>query len=213
MGDFRPRGARYTLSPRDFSLNTRNHRQLLPARDTGTRGPVVELLTTPARAGEVLPLAKLVYDRRTFSISALKPHLSVKRFYSAWETSPQGHGISRAKGWSHLSTSTLCVYRKFSAHPVPPVFNRSGGDSRVPRWMAGPNNVTESRVSGFLAPTAPEIVLWSVQPTPMELLWFSSLSSTWSRWVWTSYRERIGGCHFEQPGTPAVYCPGDYMKE
>ena len=137
MGDFRPRGARYTLSPRDFSLNTRNHRQLLPARDTGTRGPVVELLTTPARAGEVLHLAKLgLTDEHFQFLLSSRTYLS-KGFIVPGRRHLRGTEYrGPIQGWSHFSTSTLWVYPKFSAHPV-----RLRGDSGVPRY-------------GWLAPTA-----------------------------------------------------------
>jgi len=43
--------------------------------------------------------------------------------------------------------------------------------------MTVPNDVTESGVSGFPAPTVLETVGRSGQPTLRELLWVSSLSS------------------------------------
>ena len=52
--------------------------------------------------------------------------ICMKRFYSAWDTTSNGTGISRTKGLSHLSTSTLCL-RKFSAHLVPHRFLGSVG--------------------------------------------------------------------------------------
>ena len=92
-----------------------------------TRESVVELLTNfTARTGEDLRPSYRALTANVFNFCSQAALICMKRFYSAWDTTSNGTDISRTKGLSHLSTSTLCL-RKFSAHLVPPVFRLGWG--------------------------------------------------------------------------------------